>query len=68
MLDLMSMCWRAEAKDRPSAEQILEIASDPIFIRLQEPVRCEAPIEYVTHSCAYTKTVALDMSASFLGE
>ena len=64
----MSGCWEAEAKDRPSADDILHIASDPDFISLQEAVRSESAIEYVTASCIHTKTVALDMSTSFMGK
>lgn len=57
-LDLMVLCWSQQPKDRPSASQIVSIASAPEFTHLsdvmslkhQAPVVgcASAPISYIT--------------------
>lgn len=38
LLDLMVVCWAHEPKDRPTASQLVSIASAPEFIRLMDVV------------------------------
>lgn len=45
-LDLMVLCWSQQPKDRPSASQIVSIASAPEFTHLSDVVslKHQAPV------------------------
>ena len=68
MLDLMAMCWSPEPNNRPSADEIVAIASSPHFSHLQQAVKSDSTIEYVTCSCLVEKSTHIDMTASVLGK
>lgn len=38
MVDLMSLCWSQEPQDRPTASQIVSIASSPEFMQIHDAV------------------------------
>lgn len=55
MLDLMSLCWSQEPHDRPTASQIVSIASAPEFMQIQDAVELDSNIalsELVSCACA----------------
>jgi hypothetical protein len=43
MLDLMVLCWSQSPRDRPSASQIVSIASAPEFTHLSDTVSLNHP-------------------------
>lgn len=43
MLDLMVLCWSQSPRDRPSASQIVSIASAPEFTHLTDTVSLNHP-------------------------
>lgn len=51
ILDLMVLCWSQQPRDRPSASQIVSIASAPEFTHLYDIVS-------LNHSAPVTATVA----------
>ncbi|KAG8262238.1 hypothetical protein J6590_056301 [Homalodisca vitripennis] len=55
MLDLMVLCWCQQPRDRPSASQIVSIASAPEFTHLYDIVS-------LNHSAAVTATVTAPLS------
>ena len=53
-LDLMTLCWSHDPGDRPSAEQIRDIASGAPFCHLQDVVAMEKDMEAVCACAAPT--------------
>uniref|UniRef100_T1IVJ9 non-specific serine/threonine protein kinase n=1 Tax=Strigamia maritima TaxID=126957 RepID=T1IVJ9_STRMM len=51
MLDLMVLCWSQQPKDRPSASQIVSIASAPEFVHLLDVVSLEEQTAVICASC-----------------
>ena len=66
MLDLMAMCLEHEPSVRPTAHEIVDIASVPDFLYLQEVVRSEASLA-IYDSCIVSKMPLLDTSLSMTG-
>lgn len=51
VLDLMTLCWSHDPSDRPSAAEIVAIATRPEFCHLQMAVCVEGQLE-VTCACS----------------
>lgn len=68
-LDLMVLCWSQHPKDRPSASQIVSIASAPEFIHLSDVMSLKhqaaveattsAPISHITGNYTYNCVVII---------
>ena len=71
LFDLMTLCWSHDPADRPSATEIVRLASTPEFSNLYEAVPLEARID-VSAVCAAPHIVLDndddDVDAAFFGE
>lgn len=47
MLDLMVLCWCQQPRDRPSASQIVSIASAPEFTHLYDVISLNHPASVI---------------------